>query len=328
MPSVEIGLVDYTNAQQSAILGLSDMFEIANGLNATDFTISVTRWTLAADGAFTRVSPQDSGGSPAVLLLPPGKGHPLSQDAAALYGEHLRSHHKNGTVLASVCAGSFILAESQLLDGRRATTHWAYEEEFRSRFPKVELDVSALLIDEVDIVTAGGMMAWTDLGLRLVERYLGSSAMLDTARTLLVDPPGREQRFYSSFVPALNHGDGAVLTAQHFIHAAYAKNITVAALAGEAGLGERTFLRRFRRATGKTSTDYIQHIRMNQARELLQFGMDSVDEIAWRCGYTDPGAFRKVFFHIVGLSPTDYRRRFQALRTVDNASGLETRSDT
>jgi transcriptional regulator GlxA family with amidase domain len=176
----------------------------------------------------------------------------------------------------------------------------------------VALDVDRLVIDNGDIITAGGMMAWTDLGLKLVDRYLGNAAMMATAGTLLIDPPGREQRYYSSFVPTLNHGDAPVLRVQHYLHAEFANDITLAEMAVKAGLEERTFLRRFRKATNLTTTEYLQRFTVNKARELLQFGTIPIEAIAGSVGYTDASAFRKVFLSIVGLSPSEYRRRFRA----------------
>lgn len=144
---------------------------------------------------------------------------PITDEAAAPFVERLRERHAAGAVLASVCGGVFLLAETGLLAGRAVTTHWMYAETFRQRFPDVRLDTDRLIIDGGDILSAGGLMSWTDLGLRLVERILGPAAMAETARTMLVDPPGREQRFCSAFVPRLTHGDAAILKAQHFLQA-------------------------------------------------------------------------------------------------------------
>lgn len=127
---------------------------------------------------------------------------------------------------------------------------------------------------------------------------------------LLVDPPGREQRYYSVFSPRLTHGDAAVLKVQHWLQATQAKEVALPTLAAQAGLEERTLLRRFQKATGMTTTEYCQHLRVGRARELLQFGNAPIDRVAWDVGYSDPGAFRKVFTRIVGLSPSEYRRRF------------------
>lgn len=192
------------------------------------------------------------------------------------------------------------------------TTHWAYAKRLQERFPQVRVDADRLIIDDGDVITAGGLMSWTDLGLRLVDRLLGPSVMIGTASMLLVDPPGREQRYYSVFSPRLTHGDAAVLKVQHWLQATQAKDIALGTLAALAKLEERTFLRRFQKATGMTTTEYCQRLRVGRARELLQFGTASIDRVAWEVGYNDSSAFRKVFTRIVGLSPGEYRRRFSA----------------
>lgn len=199
-----------------------------------------------------------------------------------------------------------------LLNGRAVTTHWTYAETFRVRFPGVVLDTDRLIIDGGDIISAGGLMSWTDLGLRLVERFLGPVVMAQTARMMLVDPPGREQRYYSGFVPRLTHGDAAVLRVQHHLQATGRRDARLATLAEQAGLEERTLLRRFQKARGLTTTGYAQRLRVAKAQELLQFGRLPVERVAWEVGYSDAGSFRKIFHRIVGLTPGEYRQRFNA----------------
>ncbi len=134
--------------------------------------------------------------------------------------------------------------------------------------------------------------------------------MMDVARTFLIDPPGREQSFYSGFSPHTGHKDDAISKAQWFLHDTDGKVVDVATLAAKAGLEDRTFLRRFQKATGHTTTDYWQRPRTSNAKaKLCDTGL-AIDQIGWDVGYTDPSAFRKVFNRIVGLSPSDYRRRF------------------
>ena len=317
----EIGVVMYAGAQQAAILGLTDLFAVANRVAATHTenttpAIKVTHWQQDdADSApyqvFDSYTPAASTGL-AALILPPALGKPLGADDMPALQVWLRQQHAAGVVLTSVCAGAFALAATGLLTQRRMTTHWSHAELLHQRFPDVIVDADQLIIDDGDIITAGGLMAWIDLGLRLVDRLLGPSVMMATARILLVDPAGREQRFYSVFSPRLTHGDAAVLKVQHWLQATQAKETALATLAAEAGLEERTFLRRFQKATGMTTTEYCQRLRVGRARELLQFGNASIDRIAWEVGYSDPSAFRKVFTRIVGLAPSDYRRRFNA----------------
>jgi len=317
---IEIGLVAFPGAQLAAIHGLIDLFGIANRFAAerTDLNspvLKVGQWRIdEAKGLLVRDnSPVNVHEElPMVAILPPCLGDPLTREEAAPFTAWLVERHRAGAIIASVCGGAFLLGETGLLAGRSVTTHWALADAFGERFPNVALDIDRLLIDDGDILSAGGMMAWTDLGLKLVDRFLGPAVMGDTARFLLVDPPGREQRYYSTFVPKLTHGDAAVLKVQHWLQATGAKDMTLAVLANQAGLEERTFLRRFRKATGMTAIDYCQRLRIGKAREMLQFGSMAVDAIAWDVGYSDPGAFRKIFCRVTGLTPGEYRRRFGA----------------
>lgn len=317
---IEMGILIYEGAQMAAVLGLTDLLTIAEGLaqkkrGSTEPLFRVTHWAKQAPSQPPQrvfASREGVEAQLAVLVLPPALGDPIEQDQARVHAGWLKQAHQRGATLASVCGGALILGETGLLDGRAATTHWAYDGIMRARFPKANVDTDRLIIDDGDIMTAGGVMAWTDLGLKLVDRFLGPTVMMETARQLLVDPPGREQRFYSIFSPKLTHGDAAVLAVQHWLQATDATETSLSTLATQAGLEERTFLRRFQRATGFTSTEYVQRLRVSKAQELLQFSTETVDRIAWQVGYGDPSAFRKIFIRIVGLTPNEFRRRFTA----------------
>ncbi len=314
----EVGLLIYPGAQMSAILSMTDLFLVSNRFSSPHATsgpdrIAVSHWRIEAEGSLpqrvynTGVSTR---ADPDVLILPPSLDSPATAAIAAPYVDWLRDRHAAGSILASVCAGAFLLGETGLLDGRPSTTHWILENQFHERFPRVPLDLDRLLIDGGQILTAGGVMSWTDLCLRLVERLRGAEVMTQTARFLLVDPPGREQRYYSIFSPRTGHGDAAVLEVQRWLQQTDAKDISLEMLATKAGLERRTFLRRFRRATGMTTSEYGQRLRVSKACELLQFSALAVDQIAWQTGYADPGAFRKIFARFIGLTPGEYRQRF------------------
>lgn len=313
-----IGILLYPGAQLSAVLGLTDLFRIAARITRQDHRLRVFHLRVE-DGAPAQIVFDSDPQAPAretsacdVLILPPSLEPPISAEAAAPFTRWLRDRHAEGSVLASVCAGAFLLGETGLLAGRAVTTHWTYAQALQGRFPDAQVDTDRLTIDGGDIISAGGLMSWTDLGLMLVARFLGPVVMAETARMLLVDPPGREQRYYSGFVPRLTHGDAAILKAQHALQASEGKEARLAVLAAEAGLEPRTFLRRFQKATGLTATDYAQRLRVAKAQELLQFAQQPIERIAWEVGYSDPGAFRKVFLRIVGLPPGEYRQRFHA----------------
>lgn len=314
--SVEIGIVLYPEALDSAVYGLTEMCAVANHIAAGHEgmkrpRLRVTHWRDDGNGVrCVYDSEGQSGGRPHFLIAPPSLGQPISKDAAAPYAQWVKARHAEGTVAASVCAGSFLLGEAGVLAGRASTTHWFYAEGMARRFTETKVDSDKLMIDDGDIITAGGFMAWTDLGLRIVHRVLGPTVMMETARFMLVDPPGREQRYYSTFMPNLYHGDTAILKVQHWLQKTGAKDADVAAMARMAGLEERTFLRRFTKATGLRPTEYCQHLRVGKGREMLEFTRQSVEQVAWAVGYEDPGAFRKVFFKVTGLTPGEYRGRF------------------
>ncbi|MGL3821741.1 GlxA family transcriptional regulator [Sphingopyxis sp. R3-92] len=313
---VEVGMMLYPDCQMGMVLGITDLFHIA-GRFAVDHgraPVRISHWRLQEGGGFARCydsHPDEPAGNSPTVLIAPGSLHKLLEaDEVAPYARWLLDRHAQGTTLASNCGGAFALAATGLLAGRPATTHWFFAEQFRERFPDVRLESDRMVIDDGDIVTAGGLMAWTDLGLRIVERLLGPTVMMETARFLLIDPGGREQRNYASFAPRLTHGDEAVLKAQHLLQAKEGRVGGVSELAAEAGLEERTFQRRFKAATGMTPIEYSQHLRVGKSRELLEFTRRTVDQIAWSVGYEDAAAFRKLFHRITGLSPNEYRQRF------------------
>ena len=319
-PPAEIAILHYPGAQLSALHGLTDVFGIASEQShliggATAPMLRVTHWCPAAAPGLVEKTfdthPQLVSRPVVAIAGPSLRDLPDDPQMLDTLATWLKERHDDGCVVCSVCTGAFLLARSGLLDGRAATLHWCHAAEFAARYPAVRIDADNLVVDEGDIITAGAVMAWTDLGLRIVHRLLGSPVTVATARYMLFDPAGREQRHYSGFAPRLNHGDAPVLRVQHWLQATGARDVTVTAMAGHAGLEERTFLRRFHRATGLKPTEYCQHIRMAGARQMLELSTRTVAQIAWEVGYGDEAAFRKVFRKMVGLPPAAYRRRFR-----------------
>lgn len=316
---VEIGLLLYPGVQLAAVYGLGDLFTVANRMAASQGRegmpeLRVSHWQANDQGSLQRVydsAPQQTG-CPQVVILAPSLEPEHGRQVGEPYCSWLRERHAAGVTLASVCAGAFPLAEAGLLDGRSVTTHWGLGAELSARYPRVRVLPERMIVDDGDVMTAGGLMAWTDLGLALVTRLLGATIAAETARFLVVDLNRTSQRHFSSFTPVFDHGDAPILAVQHWLQGQAVVEASLGTMAERAGLGERTFLRRFRAATGFNPTQYCQQLRVAKARDLLEFTRQSIDQVAWQVGYRDSGAFRTVFARLVGLSPGDYRKRFGA----------------
>jgi transcriptional regulator GlxA family with amidase domain len=209
-----------------------------------------------------------------------------------------------------VCSGAFILAETGLVVGRSVSTHPICADALAKRFPEITVDTSRRIIDYGDIITAGGFMAWVDIGLLLVERILGRCVRTEMSRFMLSDPAVSEARYFAGFAPRQAHGDTAVLKAQEWVHLRDGRNVDLASMAAAAGLKRRTFLRRFASATGMTPIEYCRAVRIARARELLEFGNTSQKEIAHSLGYKDVASFARAFSKATGSAPGAYRQSF------------------
>jgi len=321
-PQFEVALAHDAGTAKGGIYGLTELFTYAGEFAAkrqeagTPAPVRVTHWhadEATSSIACTFDSAPGRPHAPSVVVIPNNHRAIAEPEEESPLVDWLRIKHAEGVVLAAVCGGVFMLARTGLLAGRQATTHWSLSGEFSTRFPDILMESDHMVIDYGDVITAGGALAWADLGLCLAERFLGPAVMHDTARYMNMDPPGREQRFYSGFEPRTKHGDAAILKVQRWLSAQRDRPATVNDIAQHAGLEPRTFLRRFVIATGMKPSEYQQRLRITRAREMLEFSRSSVEEIALNVGYEDTGGFRRVFRKIVGLAPSDYRRRFSRL---------------
>ncbi|MBU1003940.1 MAG: helix-turn-helix domain-containing protein [Proteobacteria bacterium] len=233
------------------------------------------------------------------------------EDEATL--DWLGRAHRQGAVVCSVCAGAFLLAEAGLLTGRQATTHWALVSRFRSRYPDVDLRPERMLVDNGDTVCAGGVTAYLDLALHLAGRFGSSELAAACSKLLLIDTRRDMQSPYRIFAGQKGHGDKRVEEVQDWLENNHTQALSVPLMAQVAGLGLRTFTRRFTRATGDTPSEYLQRLRVETAKRLLENTDQSVDEVAAACGYTDPTAFHRRFKAVTGLPPGRYRSRFSLL---------------
>jgi transcriptional regulator GlxA family with amidase domain len=220
---------------------------------------------------------------------------------------------ERGACLCSVCAGAFLLAKTGLLKGRKATTHWNLADNFAKRFPDILLKREKMLIDEGDCITAGGVSAYMDLSLYLVARFGSPELAAMLSRILLIDPARRLQSPYQTCTFNKNHGDAEIHAIQEWLEEHFTQPVTLQVLAGRTALGERTFMRRFKKATGDTPLEYLQQLRIEAARKLLETTSETIDGITLKSGYEDISSFRKLFKRYTGLSPSGYRRKFSCL---------------
>jgi transcriptional regulator GlxA family with amidase domain len=226
----------------------------------------------------------------------------------------IRDMHDAGATICSACSGGMLTAETGLLDGHEATVHWMSETPFRRRHPDVKLRIDEVLVVSGDggrLVTSGAATAWHDLALYLVARHAGPATAGALARFGLMQWHRDGQAAFNVFHPPTDHGDAAIAAAQRWIAANAAVANPVERMIEQSGLTARTFKRRFRAATGETPIAYVQRLRVERAKRLLEQGGDPIEEISWAVGYEDPASFRRLFKRLTGLTAGEYRRRFR-----------------
>ncbi|SHI16166.1 GlxA family transcriptional regulator [Ferrimonas marina] len=302
MSQITLGIYSYPNAAKSAVYGLEEAFQFAN-------------LACQEQGLETRFAPRvlTEATAPSgfqVLLLPPAIDSEFYLNPSQEVLQWLQNLHQQGTVLASACAGAFILAGTNLVQGRTLTTHWGLAERFAQQFPNQPLDINAILVDHGDLMSTGGMMSWLDLALELIARYASPSVMRQVGKMLVVDTAPRQQRYYRQFNPDLHHGDTAIVQLQQWLNLHHAEPFSLQSLADKAAMTERTLQRRFLKATGHNPNQYLQRLRVQRACDLLETTPLPFETIASQVGYGDASACRKVFIKLMGLTPSAFRRRF------------------
>lgn len=297
--SPKVCILRYPGAMASAVFGLQDMLAHVSRLSRRGL-----------DPVVVSRPGEIEGRDWAALMLPPSLSEIRPKDAPWVT-RMVADSAAGGAIICSACTGLVWVAAAGVDRGRRVTTHWQLHQPIKRDWPALNLDTGQILIEHSDLITAGGVMSWIDLALVLAERLSGRAAALALARHFVVDPGRRDQRRYSRFLPELRHGDTAVLSAQQRLETALAEPLGVTQLAKGVALTTRTFLRRFRRATGLTPKQYQQNLRVEQARHLLLETDRAVAEVAHAVGYLDVTAFMRVFKAIAGQSPAAFRQSFR-----------------
>ena len=221
----------------------------------------------------------------------------------------IQQYH-SGAAVASLCIGTFLLAGTGLLDDRICTTHWDLAAEFREMYPTARLATDKIITDENNIYTSGGAYSWLNLILYLVEKYAGREIAVRCAKGFQIDIQRSSQSPFIIFSGQKDHKDTAISNAQEFIEQNIHARITVGQIATMLSLGRRNLERRFKHATGNTVMEYIQRVKMEVVKKNLETSRIGVNEAMDKVGYSDPKAFRIVFKKVTGLSPLQYRNRY------------------
>jgi transcriptional regulator GlxA family with amidase domain len=218
--------------------------------------------------------------------------------------------YNSGAEIASLCLGAFLLASTGLLKGRKCATHWMATNAFRSMFPDVNLVTEKIITDEQGIYSSGGAFSYLNLILHLIEKFAGRDIAVLSAKLFAIEIERKNQLSFVIFQGQKEHSDEAIKTAQEFIEKNFQEKISIDELASLVAVSRRNFERRFKKATGNTVAEYIQRVKIEAAKMSLETSRENVNEVMYKVGYSDNKAFRTTFKKITGISPMEYRNKY------------------
>jgi transcriptional regulator GlxA family with amidase domain len=219
-------------------------------------------------------------------------------------------HHEKGAEIVSLCVGAFMLAKTGLLNGKKCSTHWRAAAEFRQMFPNIELVTDKIITEEQGIYTSGGATSYWNLLLYLVEKFTNRETAILTAKIFAIDIRRDSQSQFIIFTGQNKHTDEDVKKAQQFIENHFHEKFTVEELSSVCALSRRSLERRFKRATNNTVIEYIQRVKIEAAKKSFETSRKNISEVMIDVGYTDTKAFRGIFKKITGMTPFDYRNKY------------------
>ncbi len=261
--------------------------------------------------ALDEVPPKSAGHRQSLILVPAFDGDWENvRDRNRDVIEWLARHHRSGTEIASLCVGSYFLAEAGLLDHKPCTSHWAAVEDMRRRYASVEFQPDSVLTDRDGIYTGGGAFSSLNLVLYLVEKFCGHDIGVRVAKNFSIHRDHVNQAHFSVFNGLNRHGDRVILNAQDYIESHYAEDISVESVAGMVNMSKRNFVRRFKRAVKVTPLEYIQRVKIEAAKKALEQGRQNIQALTYEVGYSDSKTFRTVFKRLTGVTPQDYRNKY------------------
>lgn len=326
MATHRVKILVYEGCMASEVMAVADLFHIANKLashrrsGAAEKLFSFELIGVQAASVSTangmQIDARVAGKPDGDLLIVPGldfdNARVLLERLAQLVPEIalIRKAARRGVVIASVCVGAFLLAEAGVLDGRKATTSWLLNGVLAKRYPKVQLDLHAMVTEDDGVFCAGAVTAAYDLGLRLIERYADGDLAQTVAKVMLLEPNRRSQAPFVFTSLEAQARDRLVAQVCKWLRRNFREQFSIDEVAARFAVSSRTLLRRFREDMHETPIGYLQKVRLEHAKALLETTNLPFAQIVDRAGYLDESAFRRLFKRQVGLSPIEYQKRF------------------
>ena len=218
--------------------------------------------------------------------------------------------NERGAEVVSLCVGAFMLAKTGLLDGKKCSTHWQAADEFRAMFPAVDLQTDKIITEQDGIYTSGGATSYFNLLIYLVEKFTNRETAILTAKVFAIDLERDNQTHFTIFKGQNNHTDGEIKKAQNFIETNFQTRITTDELADKFAISRRSFERRFKKATNNTVNEYVQRVKIEAAKKIFETTRKNITETMFDVGYSDTKTFRGIFKKITGMTPIDYRNKY------------------
>lgn len=260
----------------------------------------------------------EKAGKPDLIIIPPLFG---DFDQAILVNAPflpwIKSHYETGTEIASLCVGAFFLASTGIVNGKKCSTHWGFIDRFKAQFPEVEVLDGNIVTEEAGIYSSGGANSYWNLLLHLVEKFVDREMAILLSKYFAIDIDRTNQSAFAIFQGQKEHPDSEIRKAQEIIENRFGERISVDELADEVAIGRRSFERRFKRVTNNSVLEYIQRVKIEAAKRSFESSLKNINEVMFDVGYTDSKAFRTTFKKVTGLTPIEYRNKYNKLVRVN-----------
>jgi transcriptional regulator GlxA family with amidase domain len=316
---INVAIVNYEHALASAIIGIVDILAIVNEFcldNSSEyrFVTKIVHTDNHINNFNIRINfesePLNDNDNFDLIIVPPLIDLEHKFDTNIKLIKWLQLMNNKGNCISSVCIGAYILAQAGLLEGKKATSHWVIEQKLKQDYPSIHLEIDQIVIEDTNIITAGGVSAYIDLCLYIVRKFISIEVAYVCANYLGVDAGRSSQQHYKNLSNIAAHNDKDIEFLLSWLQKNFSTSITLKDMSKRISTSERTLIRKFSKATGELPNQYIQKLRVQKAKQLLINTNDSFEHITYLVGYTNSSSFRKLFKEMTGLNPGVYREYF------------------